>query len=100
MANQHHLLRYLHKKQNRTKIDAVMSVAAIAHPLMALPQVIQIYATKQVAGLSIFMWVAWLALGMVFLLYGLAHRLKPYILMQVLWVVIDLLVISGILLYR
>lgn len=100
MANQHHLLKFLSKKQNRTKIDALMSVAAIAHPLMALPQVVLIYSTKQVAGLSLFMWVAWLVLGLVFLAYGLAHRLKPYILMQVLWVVIDLLVISGILMYR
>jgi len=100
MGNQHHLLKYLHQKRNRTKIDRVMSVAAVAHPLMAVPQVVQIYTTHEVAGLSIFMWVAWLALGMVFLLYGLAHLLKPYILMQVLWVVIDVLVITGILLYR
>lgn len=100
MANQHHLLKFLSKKKNRTRIDAVMSVAAITHPLMAVPQVVQIYTTKQVAGLSIFMWIAWLVLGMVFLLYGLSHRLKPYILMQVLWVVIDLLVISGIMLYK
>jgi uncharacterized protein with PQ loop repeat len=100
MANQHHLLKYLHKKRNRTKIDAAMSVAAVAHPLMALPQVWLIYSTHQVEGLSLFMWVAWLALGLVFLTYGLAHLLKPYILMQVLWVIVDLLVITGILLYR
>jgi hypothetical protein len=61
--------------------------------------VYKIYSTQQAGDLSMFMWVAWLALGMVFLAYGLAHRLKPYILMQILWVVIDVLVISGILIY-
>jgi uncharacterized protein with PQ loop repeat len=92
-------MKFLAQKQNRTKVDSVMSVAAVIHPLMAVPQVIQIYVTEQAAGLSLFTWAAWLALGMVFLAYGLAHRLRPYILMQVLWVVIDVLVISGILIY-
>lgn len=99
MANQHHLLKFISTKRNRTKIDALMSVAAVAHPLMALPQVIMVYTTHEVAGLSLFMWAAWLILGLVFLLYGLAHKLKPYILMQLLWVAIDVLMITGILLY-
>lgn len=100
MANQHHLLKFISSKRNRTKIDRLMSVAAVVHPLMALPQVVMVYTFKEVAGLSIFMWAAWLALGLVFLLYGLAHKLKPYIMMQLLWVVIDVLMIAGILLYR
>lgn len=77
-----------------------MSVAAIVHPLMAVPQIVQLYATKQAAGLSIFMWIAWLVLGLVFLMYGLAHRLKPYIVMQLLWIAVDVLIIAGILMYR
>jgi uncharacterized protein with PQ loop repeat len=100
VANQHHLLKFISKKRNRTKIDALMSVAAIAHPLMAVPQVLMVYATREVAGLSMFMWIAWLALGLVFLLYGLSHKLKPYVLMQLLWVAIDVLMITGIVLYR
>lgn len=99
MTSHHHLLKYLTQKQNQTKIDSAMSVAAIIHPLMAVPQVVQIYVTEQAAGLSLFTWAAWLALGMVFLAYGLAHRLRPYILMQVLWVIVDVLVILGILIY-
>ena len=100
MASHHNLFKFLASKKNRTAVDRAMSVAAIAHPLMAVPQVIMIYTTQEVAGLSMFMWVAWLFLGVIFLAYGLAHTLKPYIVMQVLWVIIDLLVIAGILLYR
>lgn len=99
MTAHHHLLKFLAQKQNRTKVDSVMSVAAVIHPLMAVPQVVLIYATEQAAGLSMFTWAAWLVLGMVFLTYGLAHRLRPYILMQVLWVIVDVLVIVGILIY-
>lgn len=99
MTAHHHLLKFLAQKQNRTAIDSLMSVAAVVHPLMAVPQVIQIYVTEQVAGLSLFTWVAWFALGLIFLTYGLAHRLRPYILMQVLWIIVDALVIAGILIY-
>ncbi|HEY1063923.1 MAG TPA: PQ-loop domain-containing transporter [Candidatus Saccharimonadales bacterium] len=94
-----HLFKFLSTKQNRTNIDHLMSVAAVIHPLMALPQVFQLYSTKEAAGLSVFMWAAWLVLGMVFLAYGLAHRLKPYILMQVLWIMVDVVMITGILIY-
>jgi uncharacterized protein with PQ loop repeat len=99
MASHYSLLKFLAQKQNRTKVDSVMSVAAVLHPLMAVPQVVQIYATQQTAGLSLFTWAAWLVLGLVFLTYGLAHKLGPYILMQVLWVIVDILVIVGILIY-
>jgi uncharacterized protein with PQ loop repeat len=99
MTVQYHLLKSLARKQNRTKVDAAMSVAAVIHPLMAVPQIVQIYATKETAGLSLLTWTGWLVLGLVFLAYGLAHKLGPYILMQVLWVVVDILVIVGILIY-
>lgn len=99
MSTQFHFFKFLSTKQNRTKIDHAMSVAAVIHPLMAVPQLVQVYSTESAGDLSIFMWVAWLVLGMVFLAYGLAHRLKPYILMQLMWVAIDVLMITGILIY-
>ena len=99
MSAQFHFFRFLSSKKNRTKIDGAMSVAAVIHPLMALPQVYKIYSTQQAGDLSMFMWIAWLLLGTVFLAYGLVHGLKPYILMQILWIIIDVLVISGILIY-
>lgn len=76
-----------------------MSVAAIVHPFMGAPQVYQVYSTQETRGLSIWTWLAWLALGLIFLVYGIAHKLGPYILMQVLWIILDVLIIAGIILY-
>ena len=76
-----------------------MSVAAIAHPLMAVPQIIEVYSTQNVAGISLLTWVGWLVLGLIFLAYGIAHKLKPYIFMQILWLTVDSLMIIGILIY-
>jgi uncharacterized protein with PQ loop repeat len=77
-----------------------MSVAAIVHPMMGVPQVYQIYSTQDVAGISLFTWFGFMTLGLVFLLYGIVHRIRPLIVTQILWFIVDSLVVFGILLYR
>jgi MtN3 and saliva related transmembrane protein len=76
-----------------------MSVAAVIHPLTATPQVIKIYQTQSAEGVSLMTWVLFMALGVVFLAYGIVHRIKPFIVTQVLWFIIDLLIVIGIFLY-
>jgi len=99
MAFHYHLFKYLRTKKHKTHVDKLMSFAAVLHPLSALPQVIQVYRTKEAAGLSIVMWLGFLCLGFIFLSYGIAHRLKPYIMMQILWLITDVAMIVGILKY-
>lgn len=98
-AYHHHLLKYIRSKENRKRIDGVMSVAAVAHPMIAIPQVLQIYITKQAAGLSIVTWSTFGLFGLVFLAYGIVHRLKPYIIMQICWMTVNASIVLGIILY-
>jgi uncharacterized protein with PQ loop repeat len=88
------------KKRGRTFIDRAMSVAAVVHPLTATPQVVQIYRTHDVQGVSLLTWFGFMVLGIIFLSYGLLHRIKPFIVTQVLWFIMDFLVVAGVLLYR
>jgi uncharacterized protein with PQ loop repeat len=81
-------------------IDRLVNIAAVVHPLMAMPQVYDIYTSHDVEGVSLATWTGFMVVGFVFLAYGIAHRLRPIILTQILWFVVDLLVISGILYYR
>lgn len=99
MSSHHHLFKYLHQKKNRTAVDRLMLVASILSPLSAVPQIIQIYSTKDVEGLSLLSWLGWGLIGLVFLAYGIGHRLKSYILMQVLWTAVTVLMIVGIVIY-
>jgi len=94
------LHKHLSGKQKTTVIDNLMTVAAVVHPLTAVPQVVKIYTSHDVSGVSIWTWLGFMALGLVFLAYGLAHQLKPFILTQILWFIVDTLVVVGILLYR
>ncbi len=89
------------QKENSTKIiDQMMLVASIIHPLTATPQVYKIYATQSAAGVSLLTWLGFLILGLVFLTYGITHGLKPYVLAQVMWLTIDLLIVLGIVMYH
>ena len=86
--------------KKHTLLNILVNVAAVVHPLTALPQVFAIYTTQIVTGISLLTWVGFMLIGLIFLAYGCVHRLRPIIVTQVLWFVVDLLVIIGIILYR
>lgn len=87
-------------KQKPGLLDALVNIAAIVHPLTALPQVYEIYTSHDVTGVSLLTWFGFMFIGFIFLAYGISHRLRPIIVTQILWFIVDLLVIIGILLYR
>jgi uncharacterized protein with PQ loop repeat len=91
--------KYIPQKQEATAIDRLMSIAAVVHPLTATPQVYSIYTTRDVSGVSLWTWVGFIVLGMIFLAYGILHKIKPFIITQVLWFAIDLAIVIGVLLY-
>lgn len=76
-----------------------MIVAAVLHPLTAIPQVYSIYSTHDVSGISLLTWLGFMLLGLVFLAYGILHKIKPFIVTQVLWFIVDFLIVIGVLLY-
>jgi uncharacterized protein with PQ loop repeat len=96
----YHFFDGLRRKKQITFIDRLMTVAAVVHPLMGTPQVYQIYSTQDVGGISLFTWFGFMLLGLVFLLYGIVHRIRPLIVTQILWFIVDFLVVLGVLLYR
>ncbi len=94
---------HLKNKQIPTKkllIDMLVNIAAVIHPLTTLPQIYDIYTSHNVIGISLWTWLGFMLIGFIFLAYGVIHQIKPIILTQILWFVVDLMVIVGILLYR
>jgi len=74
-------------------------VAAVAQPLTTIPQVIKVYTTHNVSGLSLFTWLGYALIGLVFLAYGIRYKLKPIALTQVIWFVLQMSIVVGILVY-
>lgn len=75
-------------------------VAAIVQPLTTIPQVYKVYSTHNVAGLSLFTWLGYALVGLVFLAYGIKYKLKPIYLTQIIWFSLQMSIVIGILIYR
>lgn len=87
------------KKPKKHPIDLVADLAGYVSPALGLPQAVQIYATHDATGLSMFTWASFAAVSGVFLAYGLRHKMKPLIVANGLWMAIYAAVIPGILIY-
>ena len=74
-------------------------VASIIHPLTTIPQVVTIYQTQNASGVSLITWLGFMVIGGIFLAYGIVHKLTPFIVNQVIWFILDLLIVVGVILY-
>lgn len=96
----HHFHKYVLSKKKITVVDRCMMVASAAYPLMSTPQILSIYLDHNVQGVSLTTWVGFMSFGTIFLTYAVVHRIKPLIVSQILWMIADILVVAGVLLYR
>lgn len=105
-------LHHLHKRKrsklkkqtcpdNKLKrlMDKLIYVVAIFGPLVVLPQLFEIWINKRVEGVSIITWGGFLIASLFWVVYGLIHKEKPIILMNMLWTFIYLAIVMGILFF-
>ena len=95
-VNSHH--KHLHRKRKSKKqepIDKLVYFAVVAGPLMTLPQVYAIWV-EQSTDVSVISWSAYLLIAVVWLIYGVKHRQKPIIIVQLLWIALDILIVAGL----
>lgn len=86
-------------KSDRRAIDRAMMFVSILNPLVAIPQAIIIYSNKSVANVSLVTWVSFMLVGVILTFYAGAHHIKPMIINQILWFLVDIAIIIGILVY-
>lgn len=79
--------------------DYIMYAAAIAAPLALLPQVIELYSTKDAGVLSLPTWALLGLLNCLWLFYGILHREPPIIITNIALAAINFIIVAGILLY-
>ncbi len=109
MAGLHHahLRKQLYKKiegaPNRDSLkrflDKVMVGIALIGPVATIPQVYQLYHTKDAQGLSLETWLIWTVLSAVWGVYGYLHRETPIVLSNIIYVILQGMVVVGIFLY-
>jgi len=95
----HHLSKRS-RKMTRSWFDYFMYAIAMATPLVLLPQVLQLFTNKTVAGLSIETWFLLGCLNFFWILYGLVHREPPIYIGNFLVGILNFTIVYGIFLYR
>jgi len=81
------------------KIDALALVVGILQPLMTLPQIIVVFQAKDASQLSLLTWVAYDIASVVLLIYGIVHKLKPIVVAQIFWLIVQSVLILAIFLF-
>ena len=80
-------------------LDKLVFLAAIVSAVMTLPQVWVIYKEKNVGGLSLHSWITYFVVGIIWLLYGIVHKDRAIILGNIIFAVLNFLIVMGIVIY-
>lgn len=93
----HHF--HLKKKDEKRLINRVCSVFAVLMPMTTIPQIYLLYSSKNAAGLSLAMWVLYTIGCIPFLLFGYIYKHRQIVVLNTLWLIVQVVMIVGILLY-
>lgn len=80
-------------------LDEIILAIAVLGPLMSFSQVIQIYTTQQVAGISPIAYGSSMLFNIPWIIYGIVHRDMRITVCYILWFIINSSVFVGIFLY-
>jgi hypothetical protein len=99
MSRQNHLLHFhISKKKHISLFDKMIVIAAFIYPLSGLPQVVAVFSGNA-DGVSLLAWLGFICFSILFLVYGLKHEIKPMIITNGLWIVVDGLIVVGVLMH-
>jgi uncharacterized protein with PQ loop repeat len=77
-------------------MDYLIYGVAILSPIMTLPQLMQIWVDRNVAGVSLLTWSSYTVFAGFWLMYGLVHKEKPIIVSNIFSGVLNIIIVVGI----
>ena len=90
---------YPHPDRLKRVMDRLIYLVGIMGPVMTIPQLMQIWVERTAAGVSPISWGAYLIVALFWVMYGIIHKEKPIIIIYSAWVVLDIFIVAGTLLY-
>lgn len=82
------------------KIDTLALIVGIIQPLATLPQIYLVFSSGDVSQVSLFMWTSYNVASVILLIYGLKYKLLPIIWAQILWLVVQTLMMVAVFVFR
>lgn len=89
-----------HHTKNRNKwIDKIIYPVSIIGQILTIPQITKIWIEHNASGVSAISWGYYTIACCFWLVYGVVHKEKPLIFSYSVWILLNLIVTIGALLY-
>jgi uncharacterized protein with PQ loop repeat len=95
----YHFFSRLFKHSNyemKQFFDKFIAVVGLIGPLMTTPQIINVWIHHQVEGLAIASWGTYVITSTFWLIYGIIHKERAIILVNIAWILSNASVVTGI----
>jgi len=80
-------------------LDKAIYALSILGPLATIPQVLEVWIHKNTSGVSMISWFLLSLIAVTWIIYGVIHRDRAIVLNNGMWVIMDLSVAFGVLIY-
>ena len=94
------LEEYPHRVLWKRYFDWFMYAVAILSPLATVPQIYDVFVSKNVAGLSLISWTLYGVLNFIWIAYGLIHKEAPIVISNIIFALLNLSIAFGIIIFR
>ena len=107
VLHHHHVRKRIHQKHEsyphpvkwKRFIDHAIYVVGLIGPIMTIPQLTKIWIEKNASGVSAISWATYTIISIFWVIYGVAHKEKPLIVISGIWVVLEFFVVFETLMY-
>lgn len=93
-------LKKIHKTPKKEIFDYIVYFFTIATPLFELPQAYAIYANRSAEDVSLLTWSFFLIDNFVWIIYALKRKVIPLLVTTALYLILEIIIVVGIILYR
>lgn len=93
------LAPYPHPAPWKGFLDKIIYVVGITTPIILLPQLIEVWSSHNVAGLSLMTWMGFGFINLLWFLYGIIHKENPIIIANGLLTFMNFAVATGIIIF-
>ena len=80
-------------------MDKTIYFVGIIGPLATIPQALKIWVDRGAAGLYLYSWIIFVLVNIAWLFYGILHREKPIVVTYLGWLLVNISVVIGIIIY-
>lgn len=92
-------MRIIHIQNELSVVDKLMVAGGIVGPLSTLPQIITIFSNQSANNVSLLSWLLYSLLSLIGLFYAFQHKEKILVIGYSLYLVADLTVVAGVIVY-